>query len=121
MSTFVNCPGCGRRISTDSSRYGHHSTIPRGDAVCFMSEQRLPVTGREPCDFRARATLVADLALQVRDEDPHLVWGYLTAMPADVVQELLQIALAAIPVEGKTVDEIWAWVTELPDALAAAG
>jgi hypothetical protein len=78
-----------------------------------MSKRRIPIKGTHDDDYRARANLIARLAAEIQDQDPHEVWDYLTVMPADELQRLLQIALAAIPVD-KTVSQIFAWVDNLP-------
>ena len=60
-----------------------------------MSGLLVPVTGLGPDDHERRALLITDLAAQVQDEDPYIVWDYLTAVPAAEVQRLLMFALAA--------------------------
>lgn len=61
--------------------------------------------------MRRRAQVVAGLALEVRDSDPHTVWRYLEVMPELFVRELLQVALAGLNVENRRVSDIWeGWV-----------
>jgi hypothetical protein len=84
-----------------------------------MSKLRIPITGTRDADFEGRAHLVGNLASRVQDEDPHVIWDYLTALPAVELQRLLMVALAAIPVD-QTVREMFGWVCELPAAKKAA-
>lgn len=72
-----------------------------------MSGMPQPVTGHLDSDMEARARIVACLAAEVQDADPVAVWRYLQVIPDQFVRELLQLALAAIPVDGKRVEEIW--------------
>jgi hypothetical protein len=83
-----------------------------------MSNQRTPITGLTHADHERRAHTVLDLAQQVQDEDPAVVWTVLTATPADELQRLLMFALAAIPMD-RSIDDIYAWVRELPVARAS--
>ena len=78
-----------------------------------MSDRRVPITGTDDQDYLNRANLLAELAGQVQDEDPHATWDYLTTLPAVELQRLLQLALAAIPVDRKP-SELFAWVYDLP-------
>lgn len=80
-----------------------------------MSWQRVPATGDSARSYERRAELVADLAEQVQDCDPAVVWVYLTGLSAAEVQRLLVVALAAVPVD-QTVPEMFAWITDLPIA-----
>jgi hypothetical protein len=92
---------------------------PRGSEQCRLSRQHAPITGESPNAYVSRAYLVTDLACQVQDDDPSIVWDYLTALPADEVQRLLQIALAAVPVD-KSLEEVFGWVRDLPVARESA-
>lgn len=112
------CPRCMRHVSTDYDRYAVHSPTPGSDTYCPMSKQRTPITGMTDRDMMARANLLCSLACQVRDEDPRIVWDYLTTMPAVELQRMLQLALAAIPVDRKLHD-VFDWVAELPVAVAS--
>lgn len=113
MSTET-CPGCGRRIGVQHGRFnGHHSA---GAVECVMSQMPLPIGGRSDADMEAKAHIVAGLAAQMRDEDPAGVWDYLTAVPAEFVQEVAMLALAGMDTEGKRVQDIWGWVRALPSA-----
>lgn len=111
---IARCPHCDRTVRTIANRYYLHNT-GEYDQVCPMSEQRVPITGDTPMDYVARAKLVANLASQVQDFDPAIVWSYLTALPGSELQRLMMVALAAIPLD-KTVDEMFSWVTALPAA-----
>lgn len=117
------CPFCNRAVRTAGNRYGRHSITPGKKPddqrdTCPLTGQRVPITGDEPSAYVSRAHLVADLADQVQDQDPAIVWHYLTSLPAAEVQRLLVLALAAIPVADRKVEDIWDWVTELPIAKA---
>ena len=83
--------------------------------TCPLSELREVVTGHTHYDDERRAKVIAELAEIVQDADPSVAWIYLTCLPAEELQRMLMFALAAIPVD-KTVDDIWAWITELPVA-----
>lgn len=112
------CPRCARAVATSADRYVLHSTAPGADGRCCpLSLQHIAIDGHTPTAYVSRAHLVADLAEQVQDADPAIVWEYLTALPAAELQRLLMISLAAVPVD-KTVEDIWGWVTELPAAKA---
>lgn len=108
------CPGCGRQVSVKNGVFIAHRGLPSVSALCFMSDMPMPFQGRSPAAMEAKAHIVARLAVQVQDEDPTLVWHYLTAAPAWFLQELLQVALAGIDVEGKRVEDIWGWVGRMP-------
>lgn len=84
-----------------------------------MTYQRVPDLLLDEQAYETRARIVADLAAQVQDMDPALVWEYLTAMPAVEVQRLLVVALAAVPVD-RTLSGMFAWVNDLPDAKVSA-
>jgi hypothetical protein len=112
------CPRCARTVNTSNRHYNRHGVTPDSSDICPMSQRRVPITGTRDDDYRARANLVASMAAEIQDEDPHEVWDYLTVMPAGEIQRLLQIALAAIPVD-KTVAQIFDWVHDLPVAKEA--
>lgn len=101
----VACPHCGLRIEVINRRYDTHRGVK--SLYCFMSGMPQPVDGRDYADMVERAKIVACLAVEVQDADPHAVWRYLNTVPADFVRELLQVALAALDVDGKRVSEIW--------------
>lgn len=111
---IARCPHCDRRVRTLANQYYLHN-IGEYDNVCPMSNQRIPITGTTPTDYVSRARLVTNLAAQVQDADPGVVWHYLTALPAAELQRLTMVALAAIPVD-QTVEEMFAWVSALPAA-----
>lgn len=112
---IVVCPRCDRSVSSHCGRYSLHSITPDGDDHCPMSKQLIPLTGTRPLDYYRRATLVADLAAQVQDSDPAIVWDYLTATPATEIQRLMVIALAAINID-QPIDKLYGWVYDLPVA-----
>lgn len=116
MSDIITCVGCGRGVRTIHGCYNRHHSVKGGGTYCFMSEQHAPITGHTDQAMISKAQLVAKLAMRIQDEDPHQVWRYLTAMPGELVQEMLMIALAGLDIEGRTVGEIWDWVRQLPDA-----
>lgn len=101
----VTCPGCGTPVWSINRRYDTHPG--GGQRYCFMSGMPEPVTGHDYADMVDRARIVSCLAVEVQDADPHAVWRYLSAVPAEFVRELLQVALAGLDVEGKRVSEIW--------------
>jgi len=105
------CPFCNRGVAVKENRFGEHG--------CPLSGQRVPVIGHMDRDYEARAWTVLDLAVQVQDEDPADVWTYLTSLPADELQRLMMIALAAVPVD-QTLSAVFGWVYELPDAKTAS-
>ncbi|BBY78898.1 hypothetical protein MPUL_00560 [Mycolicibacterium pulveris] len=115
-SSIESCPYCGRMVSTKNNRFKFHSRRRKAAYdQCPMSFQRVPITGETPTAYVSRAHLVADLAQQVQDEDPAVVWTYLTALPANELQRLMMVALAAIPVD-RRVEDMFAWVCDLPVA-----
>lgn len=119
----MQCPACGRDVRFNSGRFVVHSVTPgKVGESCQMSRERTPVTGLTERDHERRVDLVTHLAWRLKDEDPQDVWNYLTVLSADEKQRLLMLALAAVPVD-RTVDELFEWVFDLPDALAveAAG
>lgn len=105
-SERVVCPGCGLAVTATAGRYDFHRA---GSSVrpCFMTGMPLPVKELSEEALKERVRIVACLAQQVQEDDPAEVWHYLTAVPAWFVQELLQFALAAIPVEGKEPEAPW--------------
>lgn len=109
----VVCPYCraGVTIVDRADRYSWHERLYAPGQQCFMSGLPRPFTGTSEEDMRRKAAIVASLAVMVQDEDPGVVWSYLAAMPPKFVRELAQLAFAAVPIDGKTVDDIWAeWV-----------
>lgn len=116
----ADCPRCNRNVITKDGRYQQHTTEPKDATTpCRMSGQYAPTTGHTDNEYADRARLVADLAAQVQDSDPALVWEYLTCVDAAELQRLLVVALAGIDCN-KRVHDIWGWVTELPVAKAVA-
>lgn len=104
---MVTCPGCDRQVWAQAGRYETHHAAPYGLAYCFMSGMPQPVAGHSDDELEERAQIVACLAAELQDSDPNAVWRYLAVMPPLFVRELLQLALAAIPVDGKRVEDIW--------------
>lgn len=117
----VTCPYCGRKLQPHNGggRYSPHSIEPASAMTCPMSEQRVAPTGMTPADCEKRARLIAELAAQVQDEDPHLAWIRLTCLPDVELQRLLMFALAAIDLD-QTVTDMWGWVCDLPIARRTA-
>jgi hypothetical protein len=113
------CPRCNRTVMTCWHRYSRHGVTPDSADYCLMSERRVPITGTADQDYLNRANLLAELAGQVQDDDPHQTWDYLTTLPAVELQRLLQLALAAIPVDRKPT-ELFGWVLDLPAAQEAS-
>lgn len=117
---LARCLRCRRDIGTVNRRYTLHTTDYRQHGVyCRMSNMPVPVTGLQDQDFEDRVWLVSDLACQLQDQDPKLVWDFLTCLPAAELQRLLMVLLAALPVD-KTAKELWGWVMSLPVALEAS-
>lgn len=116
-SGIARCLRCDRMVATHHNRYVNHSAELGGEALCRLSRQHVPIDGHRDSDYIARAHLVATLACQVQDEDPSICWDYLTVLPANEIQRLLMIALAAVPVS-QTVESMFSWVTQLPAAKA---
>jgi hypothetical protein len=106
-------------VRTNENRYVLHNTGEQGD-MCPMTNMHLPITGDSPTAYVSRARLVANLAEEVQDADPSVVWDYLTALSGNELQRLTMIALAAVPVD-QTVEDIFGWVCELPVAKAVNG
>lgn len=107
----IACVYCGRDITTVQGRYVRHAT-PDG-APCPMERFRHPITDTGPDGHEKRVTTVMDLAARMRDEDPALVWAYLTGTPAAEVQRLLCIALCAIPDDIEPRAGLLGWVWDL--------
>lgn len=114
--SIARCPRCNRTIRTNDLHYVQHNEGEHNQ-LCPMSFQHTPIVGNTPSAYRSRASLVANLAEQIQDSDPTLVWDYLTALSGNELQRMMMVALAAIPVD-QTLDEMFAWVCELPVAKA---
>lgn len=110
----VTCPYCGVTVAVDCLRFVNHSTGGWGN-LCPLSKQRVPASGLSEDDDESRAEILSDLAWQVQDADPALVWAYLTCLSGQELQRLLMFSLAALPVD-KTVHQMWGWVKQLPVA-----
>lgn len=101
------CPGCDRTIRAVDGRYDTHHAVAGQLAYCFMSGMPTEVSGRDEAAMQERAKIVACLAMEVQEADPHAVWKYLEVMPETFVRELLQVALAGLNVDGQRVSDIW--------------
>lgn len=114
------CPYCGRSVRVDDKgKFRPHGMVAgERNNTCTMSGEHVPITGHSDTDYIARAHLVAGLAWRIKDEDPQRVWNYLTVLPPEELQRLLVLALAAVPVD-QTVEDMFAWVCDLPAARAA--
>lgn len=111
------CPYCGREVSTFKARFCNHNVenVPRNGTPCPLSGQKVPIEGVSNQDHADRAELITDLACQVQDMDPAVVWTYLTCLGGAELQRLLMFTLAAVDVD-KSIDELWGWVKALPTA-----
>jgi hypothetical protein len=116
---MVTCPFCNRECALTDGRFRQHTITPRGVDVCPTVGFIAPVTGHDEVDYEDRARLITELAMQLQDTDPVLVWTYLTALPAAEVQRLLMIALTAIPSD-RTLHDTFPWVAALPIAQDSA-
>lgn len=113
----VRCPYCNRDITVTQARFNRHNVdgSPRNGAPCPLSRQRIPIKGLSNQDHADRAEVLTDLAFQVQDEDPRIVWDYLTCLDSVELQRLLMFSLAAMDID-KNVDQLWGWVKNLPQA-----
>lgn len=111
---LTTCPHCHRTVRTCNRRYMMHN-VGTYEQVCPMSLQHEPIEGESPMAYVSRAHLVADLACQVQDADPAIVWAYLGALEPNELRRMTMLALATTPVD-QTVSEMFRWVTELPAA-----
>lgn len=114
-----SCPICGRSITIKDARWSRHLPHEGARDFCDMSLARTPVKGDSAIDYYYRATQIADLATQVRDCDPAVVWNVLTTIPADELQRLMMLTLAGIDID-RPIHEIWSWVLELPASKVAS-
>lgn len=113
------CPKCGRDVKTLDYRYIQHSSTGEVGFPCSLSGMREPLVGDSAAAYLSRAVLVGDLACRLKDEDPAVVWDYLTAVSGNELQKLMVVALAAVPVD-KSVGELFEWVSDLPKARETA-
>lgn len=117
---IARCPHCRRMVRTNDNRYGLHSRTTDGsNDRCPISHQRTPVSGVGATEYVSRAHLVAQLAVQIHDEDPGVVWDYITAIPESELCRMLMVALAGVPVD-LSVADIFSWVSELPAGRVSA-
>lgn len=115
----VVCLYCNRMVATHGNRWGKHSVTPGAFDRCPLSFRPIPYPGDSHREFRGRALLVGELAAQLRDEDPWMLQVYLTSLPAEELQRLLVVALAAVDVD-KPISELFDWVTDLTSESDAA-
>lgn len=113
------CIYCNRMVLTGGGRYKQHALTAGGRCPCPLVGHHHPITGTCEADYEARARIVLDLADQVQDRDPHILWTYLTALPADELQRLLVISLAGMNIADRRISEVFGWVTNLPAAVRA--
>lgn len=116
----VECPGCGRMISTNSGKFRRHSD-DKTFRECGWSGKSTPLSERA-AEMVVAGRTVLNLAEAVRDEDPGWVWKYLTDLAhrdLPKLQTLAFVALAAVP-PGQTLEQAFAWVLELPAARCAS-
>lgn len=76
------------------------------------------VSDARATELEDTAQLALNLACLLREEDPNLVWGALSRLTRPQLQELTVIALAAVPIDGWSASELFAWVHNLPAAQA---
>lgn len=81
--------------------------------------QIVPPTDFDEQGFEARAALVADLAEQVQDADPAVVWSYIQCLPPSERDIMLMIAFAGMNCDGR-LEDIFGWVCDLPVAQKAS-
>ncbi|CNN64717.1 Uncharacterised protein [Mycobacterium tuberculosis] len=60
-----------------------------------------------------------NLAEQIRDDDPALVWRYLKTLDAERLTTLAMVSIAAVP-SGSDLQTTFGWVMELPVARLAS-
>jgi hypothetical protein len=113
----VECPGCGRIIATKNGRLARHAddTLLR---ECTMSQKTTPAIDRA-AQLVKTARTVLNLAEQIRDDDPSLVWKYLSSLGRDRLQTLAAVALTAVP-PGNSLETAYRWVMDLPAARLAS-
>lgn len=119
-SERVTCAYCGRVVATEYGWYVKHSIEAGGRQSCPLASMPVvptPVDGVWPTeeDLAVRARLVPRLGQMQQDEDPHLVWTYLSTLKPMDLQIMLAAALAIVPTEGR-IRDIFAWLYELPDS-----
>lgn len=124
------CPTCLRHTSIQSNGRWMDHLLPGveksstelatyGDRYCPMSSQLVSRGGDDPKAHEHRLKRVLDLAVQLRDGDPAIVWSVLTAMDAVELQRIAMFALAGIDVD-RPRDALYGWVLDLPAAKVSA-
>lgn len=110
----VECPECGRVLDTHNGRYITHSMWALGPE-CPLSRTVVSAAVWAEAPHVARAQTVLHLASLLRDEDPAWVWAHVERTEPAELRRMLMTALAAIPVDQRTRDQLFEWVKELPD------
>lgn len=119
-TTAVTCPVCRRELQPRHGKfYPPHRVAAYSGARCPLSNLRHIPESLSDNDFVTRAQVVLDMAWQIQDGDPAIVQTWLASLSAEEVRRLMVIALAGLQT-GSTVDDTFAWVTELPAALVVA-
>ncbi len=113
------CAYCGRTVGVSFGWYVKHSIEARSCTPCPLADMPVipkAVEGIWPTeeDLAVRARLVPRLGQMQQDEDPRLVWTYLSALKPMDLQIMLAAALAIVPTEGR-IRDIFAWLYELPE------
>ncbi len=73
------------------------------------------VSEERAAELEATAELALHLAFLIRDEDPNLLWEFLSRLDRRRLQELAVITLAAVPVDA-ALSDLYSWVADLPAA-----
>lgn len=115
------CHHCKRpTATTNGRRYLPHRMIANTGDNCPMEYQIAPIRGRDAEAHEQRIDLVLDLAHQIQDADPTLVWTYLASVPADELKLLMMAALCGLDIGSKSRHELFGWLGELPAARCAS-
>ena len=67
--------------------------------------------------LEATATIAADLACRLRDDDPRITWDALGRLDRDALQELAVVLLAAMPIDAQ-LTQTFGWVIALDTKVA---
>lgn len=73
------------------------------------------VTPRRGAEVAQLADSAVAYAMQLRDEDPQLVWNALALLDRYTLQALAVVALAGLPVD-QPASKLWRWVEDLVPA-----
>lgn len=112
----VECPGCGRMRDTNNGHFVRHADVSIM-RECPWSQK--PIPRNRSHELARAARTVLNLADQIRDDDPALVWRYLQNLEPAKLRELAMVAIAAVD-PGQAIDEAFGWVMELPAARRAS-